>query len=209
MKDQNTNNGSGYTLQDLTAMIRKCCSHPENAESRSQFTIDFVKLENMLKQKQTNLHTIAYSRTIDSEPVTIKHAQFISEYIKNRGVFEAALCSDSQIISFMMFSTVDETGEVRPKYLDDDGNKIDIPDKDLFAYCNEPEELNEELIKAVINQNPVYRVIVVRMYSHRNDRYDYNVNIRSNYQMIQYQRYLRESAENGEAAAETTEATEE
>lgn len=208
MNNQN-NNGSGYTLQDLTAMIRKCCSHPENAESRSQFNIDFVKLENMLKQKQTNLHTIAYSRTLDSEPVTIKHAQFISEYIKNHGVFEAALSSDSQIISFMMFSTVDETGEIRPKYLDDEGNPVDVPDKDLFMFCNEPEELNEPMIKSIINQHPVYRVIVVRMYSHRNDRFDYNVNIRSNYQMIQYQRSLREGNDGADTETTTEEVSEE
>lgn len=197
-----TSNQNGYTLQDLTSMIRKCCYRPEEAESRFQFEIDFVKLENILKQKGTNLHVLGFNRISQSKPVTIQDTQFISEYIKNRGVFEAALSGDSEIVSFMLFSTVNENGDIRPKFCDEDGEKVDIPDKDLFAMCNEPGKIVDDLVKVIVNEQPVYRVIVVRLFSDRNDRYDYNVNIRSNYQMIQYQRFLRNGGEVSEAVEE-------
>lgn len=186
-----TNNPNGYSLQDLTAMIRKCCYRPDNAESRFQFEIDYVKLENILKQKQTNLHVLGFNRIAQSKPVTIQDTQFISEYIKNRNVFDSALSGDSEIVSFMLFSTVNENGDIRPKYFTEDGEKVDIPDKDLFTMCNEPDKIVDDLVKVIVNEQPVYRVIVVRLFSDRNDRYDYNVNIRSNYQMIQYQRSIR------------------
>ena len=160
------------------------------------------ELENILKQKGTNLHVLGFNRISQSKPVTIQDTQFISEYIKNRGVFEAALSGDSEIVSFMLFSTVNENGDIRPKFCDEDGEKVDIPDKDLFAMCNEPGKIVDDLVKVIVNEQPVYRVIVVRLFSDRNDRYDYNVNIRSNYQMIQYQRFLRNGGEVSEATEE-------
>ena len=220
-----------YTLTDLTTMIRKCCSRPENANSqtsRYQFEMDFVKLENMLKQKKTNLHVIGLDKSVLSRPISIaKDSQFISEYIKNKGVLEAALNEGAELVQFMMFSTENEKGALRPKYLDEEGNSVDIPDKELFSMCNDPdpEVMNEDLIKCVVTEHPVYRVIVVRLFNERNDRYDYNVNIRSNYAMISYMKALQSNAVQAEEekvaeevvekpaeevkAEEVTEATEE
>jgi hypothetical protein len=180
-----------YTLSDLTQIARKCCNRPENAESKYEFSMDFRKLENMLLQKKLDLHVIGYNKEAKSKPVTIEDIQFISEYIKNPNVFNAIFAGDAQIVSFMLFSTVDTEGEVRPKYTDDEGNIVPIPDKDLFSMCNDPEQLNVDLIKVIATENPIYRVIVVRIFSEKNDRYEYNVNIRSNWRMVEYQRSLK------------------
>lgn len=194
-----------FTLTDLTTMIRKCCSRPEAATSttsRYQFEIDFAKLENMLKQKKTNLHTIGMNKIVLSRPIDIVNdAQFISEYITNRNVLQASLSDGTEIVQFMMFSTETENGTLRPKYEDGEGNIVDIQDKELFSMLNDPEQVSEDLIKEIIMNYPVYRVIVVRLFNEKNDRYDYNVNIRSNYHMISYMRNLT-AAESAEKPAE-------
>lgn len=204
-----------FTLTDLTTMTRKCCSRPEGATSttsRYQFEMDFVKLENMLKQKKTNLHVIGLDKVVLSRPIDIaKDAQFISEYIKNKSILDASLTEGAEIIQFMLFSTENEKGTMRPKYIDEEGNAVDISDKELFTMCNEPDQINENLIKCIVTEHPVYRIIVVRLFNEKNDRYDYNVNIRSNYQMISYMKNLANGTvaeaepKQEEAVAETTE----
>ena len=183
-----------YTLSDLTQITRKCCNRAENAESKYEFSIDFRKLENMLLQKKLDLHVIGYNKEVKSRPVTIEDIQFISEYIKNPNVFNSIFAGDAQIISFMMFSTVGIDGDNRPKCVDDEGNVVPIPDKDLFNMCNDPEQINKDLIKVIATDNSIYRVIVVRIFSEKNDRYEYNVNIRSNWRMVEYQRSLKNTA---------------
>jgi len=201
-----------FTLTDLTTMTRKCCSRPEGATSttsRYQFEMDFVKLENMLKQKKTNLHVIGLDKVVLSRPIdVVKDAQFISEYIKNKSILEASLAEGAEMIQFMLFSTENEKGTMRPKYIDDEGNAVDISDKELFTMCNEPDQINENLIRCIVTEHPVYRIIVVRLFNEKNDRYDYNVNIRSNYPMISY---MKSPAANGEAveAEQNEEAAEE
>ena len=192
-----------YSLSDLTQITRKCCNRPENSESKYDFSIDFRKLENMLSQKKMDLHVIGYNKEAKSRPVTINDVQFISEYIKNGNVFNAVFSGDAQIVSFMLFSTVDAEGDNHPRYSDDEGNLVPIPDKDLFTMCNDPEHLNNDLIKLTAINNPIYRIIVIRIFSEKNDRFEYNVNIRSNWRMVDYQRYLRSTTEgNTEAVVE-------
>ena len=50
-----------YTLQNLTMYIKKCCSTLDSEEvlDRYKFVLDSLKLDNMLKQKKTNLHVMA------------------------------------------------------------------------------------------------------------------------------------------------------
>ena len=193
-----------FTLTDLTTMIRKCCARPESATSttsRYQFEIDFAKLENMLKQKKTNLHAIGLQKILLSKPISIiEDSQFISEYINNKNVLQASLSDGTEIVKFMMFSTENENGTNRPKYEDEEGNIVEIQDKELFSMLNDPEQVSEDLIKEIIMNYPVYRVIVVRLFNEKNDRYDYNVNIRSNYQMISYMRSIANKENSDEAA---------
>lgn len=193
-----------FSLTDLTVMVRKCCARPENATaltSRYQFEIDFAKLENMLKQKKTNLHAIGLQKILLSKPISIiEDSQFISEYINNKNVLQASLSDGTEIVKFMMFSTENENGTNRPKYEDEEGNIVEIQDKELFSMLNDPEQVSEDLIKEIIMNYPVYRVIVVRLFNEKNDRYDYNVNIRSNYQMISYMRSIANKENSDEAA---------
>ena len=185
-----------FSLTDLTVMVRKCCARPENATaltSRYQFEIDFAKLENMLKQKKTNLHTIGLNKTLLSRPISIAaDSQMISEYINNMNVLQACIGEGTEIVQFMMFSTENINGTNRPKYEDEAGNIIEIQDKELFNMLNDPTQINEDLIKELILNYPIYRVIVIRFFNERNDRYEYNVNIRSNALMMGYMKYLKD-----------------
>ncbi len=194
-----------YTLQSLTAIIKKCCvvNNSSDPNNRYGFTIDMNKLEAILKQKTTKLHTMAFSKVLESRLPNLSDLQMISEYAKGQNEITDTFNGKSEVVSFMLFSTVSEEGDI----------DINIPDEtaengyrtlvatELFNMLN-GSDINTDLAISIAESMPCYRIIVTRKYNYKEDRFEYKINIRSNYRMISYQRYNRSLVEEENKAVE-------
>lgn len=186
-----------YTLQSLTYLIKKSCivNNSSDPADRYSFTIDVNKLESLLKQKNTNLHALAFDKVLNSRILDINDLQLVSEYIHDPKIFNNSFNGKSEFVSFMLYSTVNGDGEIPFIQTEDDGTQTQISNETLFKYCNDPEEINKEFITSILSEIPCYRIIVIRMYNYSEDRFEYKVNIRSNYEMVTFQKINKENKE--------------
>lgn len=184
-----------YTLQNLTMYIKKCCSTLDSEEvlDRYKFVLDSLKLDNMLKQKKTNLHVVAYNKSLESRVPTIEDLQMISEYIHDSKLLKKVYDGKSEFISFMMFSTYNENGEITLGIINDNNEEVVMTDKDIFASCNT--EVDNNMVINISKDLPCYRVVVVRIFTAEHDKFEYKVSIRSNYNMVTYQKSQKEVTE--------------
>ena len=188
-----------YTLQNLTHMIKKCCildeSVSKDPNDRYAFYIDYTKLENMLKQKKTNLHVIALDKSLHSEVPSLEDIQLLTEYIHDEKNYDYAFDGHSQTIQFMMFSMANENGDIKLNTVNENGENIEITDKQLFDFSViNSEDFNSDFVKTVCRDLPCYRIIVIRLFNYDSDKYEYKVNIRSNYNMVTYQKFEQQNA---------------
>lgn len=185
-----------YTLQSLTHHIKKSCivNNSSDPADRYGFSIDINKLEATLKQKSTSLHVLAFNKILESRVPDITDLQLISEYIHDTNVFSRTFDGKSEFVSFMMYSTINSDGDIPILQTNEDGTQTPISNECLFESCN-GEELNKEFIIELVNGLPCYRVIVIRLYNYEEDRFDYKVNIRSNYDMVTFQKNNKEIRE--------------
>ena len=187
-----------YTLQNLTIFIKKCCTalDSEDVSNRYKFALDSLKLDNMLKQKKTNLHVIAFNRSLESKVPTINDIQLISEYVHDPKLFKKIFDGKSEYISFMLFSTYNEKGPIALEYFNEEDEQCTMTDKEIFNSCNT--ELDEDIVINICKDLPCYRVLIVRTFNTELDRFEYKVNIRSNYSMVTFQKSNREEASSEE-----------
>ena len=182
-----------YTLQSLTGLIKKCCiaEKADDLSARYSFHIDLVQLNNMLKQKKTNLHVMAFDRIKNSFVPGIEDIQLLSEYLHDKNMFKSTFDGKSQVATFMLYSTVNENGEISLMYTKEDGSVDKYSEKDLFSFCNNPDSLDTSIITSIANNMPMYRVIVIRYFNETNEKFDYKVNIRSNFDMVTFQKSIK------------------
>lgn len=181
-----------YTLQNLTIFIKKCCSALDSEEitDRYKFALDSLKLDNMLKQKKTNLHVIAFNKSIESRVPTIDDIQLISEYVHDPKLFKKIFDGKSEFISFMLFSTYNEKGPISLEYVNENDETCTMTDKEIFANCNV--EIDEDIIVSICKDLPCYRILIIRTFNTELDKFEYKVNIRSNYSMVTFQKSNKE-----------------
>lgn len=181
-----------YTLQNLTIYIKKCCTafNTEEVSDRYKFALDAFKLDNMLKQKKTNLHVIAFNKSLESKIPTIEDIQMISEYVHEPKLYKKIFDGKSEFISFMLFSTYNQDGPISLEYENEDGDQCVMTDKDIFVSCNT--EVDNDFIVNISKDLPCYRVLVVRTFNTELDKFEYKVNIRSNYSMVTFQKSNKE-----------------
>ena len=177
-----------YTLQNLTIFIKKCCTalDSEDVSNRYKFALDSLKLDNMLKQKKTNLHVIAFNRSLESKVPTINDIQLISEYVHDPKLFKKIFDGKSEFISFMLFSTYNEKGPISLEYMNENDELCAMSDKEIFASCNT--DIDEDCVVNICKDLPCYRVLIVRTFNTELDKFEYKVNIRSNYSMVTFQK---------------------
>ena len=176
------------SFKDLRSIIVKCCSADKSSDDISScfgFSIDMAKMENMLKQKKNYLHVIGFSRVLQSRIPCFNDFQMISEYVYGDHM-NTMLNGNSQICSFMIFSKATRDG-IADLY--NDGKNYS--DKQIFDICNNHVNLNA--VACILNNYPVYRVIVAKVFDPQNEKFEYKVYIRSNYQMVDYYNFLKEN----------------
>ena len=189
-----------YSLQTLSNIIRKCCTvtnaESTNIEDRYAFTINTEKLEMLLKQKKTNLHVIALNKTLESVIVGIEDIPLISEYVHDSKIYKNIFEKGSEFVSFMLFSTVNENGNIDLVTENEEGVTIPLTDKEIYENGNDSESLDNEFIVNVTKDLPCYRVLVIRIYNYYEDKFEYKILIRSNFNMVTFQKANKALNEN-------------
>jgi len=177
------------SFKDLRSIIVKCCNttKSDDISSRFGFSIDLVKMENILKQKKNYLHVIGFSKNITSRIPDLDDLQMISEYVYEEQM-DTMLDGNTQICSFMIFSKATQEGIID---ISADGINV-LTDKQIFDKCN-GKGLDPATIKCILNRFPVYRVIVAKVFDSSNEKFEYKVYIRSNYRMVEYFKFLSDN----------------
>lgn len=175
------------SFKDLRSIIVKCCSaeKSDDISSRFGFSIDLVKMENILKQKKSYLHVIGFSKSLKSRVPFLDDLQMISEYVYGEQM-DSILNGKSQICSFMVFSKATQEGVTEISL--EDGTVLN--NKQIFDKCNNNKNVDTDTIRCIINNFPVYRIIVAKVFDSVNEKFEYKVYIRSNHQMVDYFKFL-------------------
>lgn len=178
------------SFKDLRTIIVKCCSaeKSDDISSRFGFSIDLVKMENILKQKKSYLHVVGFSKSLKSRVPFLDDLQMISEYVYGEQM-DSILNGKSQICSFMIFSKATQEGVSEISL--EDGTVL--TDKQIFDKCNNSKNVDPEVIRCIINNFPVYRIVIAKVFDSVNEKFEYKVYIRSNHQMVNYFKFLTEN----------------
>ncbi len=162
---------------EIKKIITACCHSGD--QNIFNFNIDYKKLDEELT-KQGGLHVLSFAETGYSEPLYLSSLQLISEYIKRPKEFDMIYSDNapSEYIKFMLY--------IGDEFIDTEGNNISF--KDMFNILNGDNLSNGSITTAVsiVKKLPVYRVIVVRKYHPKKEKFDYMIYFRSNNEMITY-----------------------
>lgn len=176
------------TLKKLDSLILKSCSVVNNGDSGNDyyaFTIDFNKLNGMLKTADKNLHPLVEIAKITSKPVTFTDIQSITEYIHKPEELKFAMSDKTEILEFLIYCAQDKTGKVN-EFKDGNGNVIDAYDAYKDFEDDENYSLNKNVVEYIVSNLPMYMVLVLRSFNQKSYKYDYKIYIRSNYEMVSY-----------------------
>jgi hypothetical protein len=176
------------SFKELRVAISKSCTavQTEDISDRYAFTLDAIKLENILKQKKSPLHVMAFNKVLESRVPSVKDVQLITEYMRLPEEIDNTFNGKVQVCEFMIFCKQNIQGPVE---INNEAGEI-ISDKDLFNFCNNTEELNDEIIYGIIKNLPVYKILVTREFDYNSDMFEYKIYIRSNYEMVTYYKAL-------------------
>lgn len=174
------------SFSEIRSIITKCCGTNQTSELSDKYSFDMniSKMENILKQKKTELHALAFNKTIESRVPSYNDIQLVTEYMKDEKEINYTFNGTNQIAELMLYYQANNQGAMEIK--DQDGNLI--TDKELFNLCNNPESLDKEIIFNIVKNMPIYRILIVRGFNTESDRFEYKIYIRSNYNMISFYR---------------------
>ena len=195
-------------FKDIKQVIKRACRainfQSSNINDKFGFTISAERVENGLKEK-SDLHVIALAEITESFVPEVDDMQLISEYIHKREEFNDIFNGSTQVAFLMLYS--DQEGTMRPTSNVEGEEPQPIPDDELFNSLNV--EVDPDLVKFIVTEYPVYRVMIVRRFNWKKDKFEYSVYFRSNFNMITYIKELKnadkeETSEEIEIAEEET-----
>lgn len=167
-------------FKELKTIIKKACVVDKtNLDSRLSFSVDVDKLESFLRKE--NLHVMAFADQLVSFIPDPSDLQLIGEYIYRKEIINGVMDGYSQIVTFIIYNddslTTEEQINENYQLLNNNGleNGIDV-----------------KLASKIVSENPIYRVLVVRRFNNKEDKFDYNIYFRSNRTMINYINSLKE-----------------
>lgn len=167
---------------EIKKVISNCC-RSNNQGNIFNFSIDYKKLESELTKN--NLHVLAFAEQGNSEPLYLDSIQLVSEYIKHPKEFDAIYNGQSEYLKFMLYVASDNS------FFDVDGNPVS--NEKMFEYLNSG--YSDSAIFSIIKNLPIYRVIVVRKFNPKKEKFDYVIYFRSNNEMITYIKGLKEEGD--------------
>ena len=161
-------------------------------EKNYRFKIDFAKMENILNQKKTGLHVLAFDKFQESFEPGLNEIQLISEYIKSDKDFERIFNGKTNIVYFMLYYRENADGEVN---IYNDKDDI-MTDKQIFEACNgDFNHINPTIILNIVKDLPVFRVLVERSFDFSADKFKYRVYFRQNNEMSIFYESLKNKTE--------------
>jgi hypothetical protein len=191
-------------FKDLKVATLRCCKTKQSADisDRFSFEIDFAKLEKALKELDSNLHVLSFAEKKESHIPSLEDVQLLVEYLHKPREIETVFDGQTQICTFMIYYTAqhesNDTYREFESFADAETN-TPYTQEDLFKFCNVA--IDFSLIHEIIEKVPMYQVLVYKTFNNRKDKFDYQVNFRSNYEMVGYHKFV-ESKELDEEEAE-------
>ena len=184
-------NLSFWELRDAISKSCSCTNQSDDISDRYSFTIDIEKLEKIFRDKKSSCYSLAFEKELKSRVPSYKDIQLITEYMREQNELGNTFNGKVQVCELLVFSKDKIQGPVDIN--DEDGNPLS--DEALFNYCNNPESLNDDIIYGITKNLPMYKVLVTRIFNYEKDSFDYNIYIRSNYEMVTYYKAVQEIKE--------------
>lgn len=191
------------SFRDLKVSIIKSAKSQtgDNNSNFFAFEIDSAKLEKNLRSIDPNLYVMALSESVSSHVPDENDIQFLVDYLHREQDFNAVLSGDTQICKFMVFAAIKATPTengveyLQTSFTDEDGNPVS--DQEIFNKLN-TEDLDMEFVKGIIKSFPLYQILVYKVFNNKKDKFEYKINIRSNYEMVSWYRSTGESQDNSD-----------
>jgi hypothetical protein len=171
-------------FKELKVLIQKASSVDKtDISSRFKFSVDVEKLEQLLNQK-SDLHVIAGTQLVESRIPDFEDVQLVSEYVYKKEHFASIFNGSSQIATFLLYCDMNGSFSVGT-------DSETFTSGDIYAKLN-TEDIDMDIMNVIVSDTPIYRVLVVRRFNTKEDKFDYAIFFRSNRNMINYIKDLKE-----------------
>ena len=184
-------NLSFWELRDAISKSCTCVTNNSDVSDRFGFSINIDKLEQIFRDKKSSCYSLAFAKELKSRVPSVNDIQLISEYMRDPEELALTFNGEVQVCELLVFSTETLEGTIEPPH----PNKDVLTNEDIFKGCNDPEFLDIDMIYDIVINFPMYKVLVTRIFDYEKDSYDYNIYIRSNYQMVTYYKAIQEMKE--------------
>lgn len=177
------------TLKKLDSIIKRCCSvvsdDSKDVTDRYSFSIDFDKLEKLLNPIDSNLHPLVSSKSYRSKVIEFDDIQNLVEYLHNSDEMAPIFDGKSEFVKFLIYSAKDKNSRV-VNFKDSDGNEVDGYHAYMVKCDDGSSYFASSVLQTIVQNLPMYMVLVIRYFDTKKDRYEYKIHIRSNYEMVSY-----------------------
>lgn len=179
------------SFKELKVLITKCCKVESKSDlsERFSFEVDFTNMEKRLQEVDQNFHVLAFNEKVKSYVPYLSDVQMLTEYVHKPDEIKMVFNGNSEICPFMIFSVVGESG--KEYKLHDKNGKI-VAAEDIFKLCNgSSDEIDWSMVKEIVEKLPIYQVLAIRTFVKKQDKFDYKLCFRSNYEMISFFKSLQ------------------
>lgn len=177
------------TLKKLDSIIKRCCSvvsdDSKDVTDRYSFSIDFDKLEKLLNPIDSNLHPLVSSKSYRSKIIEFDDIQNLVEYLHNSDEMAPIFDGKSEFVKFLIYSAKDKNSRV-VNFKDSDGSEVDGYHAYMVKCDDGSSYFASSVLQTIVQNLPMYMVLVIRYFDTKKDRYEYKIHIRSNYEMVSY-----------------------
>lgn len=177
------------TLKKLDSIIKRCCSvvsdDSKDANDRYSFKIDFDKLDKLLNPVDSNLHPLVSTSAYSSKRIDFSDIQNLVEYLHKPEEMTPIFDGKSEFVTFLIYSAQDKNSRV-VNFKDSGGNDIDGYHAYMIKYDDGSSYFASSVLQTIVQNLPMYMVLVIRYFDTKKDRYEYKIHIRSNYEMVSY-----------------------
>ena len=163
----------------------------KDIEDRYKFELNLKQLEENINKADSTFHILAVipddgeatdADILHSKSLTYEDITNIMEYIHKPKEIESFVTDKVNYVEFMIYCTDIKNEEYKINVLkhiiNDDGSTEHLAY--VYGYEVDP------LVTNIISHFPIYKVLVMRKFNFKKDKFIYNIVFRSNYEMIEY-----------------------
>ena len=172
-------------FKDLKFIIQKNCKaeQSEDGGGAFKFCINVDNLENSLSQK-SDLHVLAFTKTIESHIPDPEELQFITEYVQSKEEVKTIMNGHVQIANLIVYCDMEGQLQIGG----DDDYQLTTKEISDKVNCENPDK---SIAALLTTEFPIYRILIVRKFDAKRDQFTYIEYFRSNYAMVGYIKELR------------------